>query len=87
MQDAFADHAVGLTSPAAQAHTVTPSDAVDLPRFTRAIYVGQTGNLRVLTTEGDTVVLANVQGGNLYPIRVARVFATGTTAADLVALS
>ena len=87
MQDAFADHAVGLTAPATHAATISPLDAVDLARATRAIYVGQTGNVRVQTTSGDIVTFANLQAGVLYPIRVARVFQTGTTAADLVGLS
>ena len=87
MQDAFADHAVGLTAPATRPETITPSDATELARATRALYVGQTGNVRVKTTSGDVVTLANMQAGILYPIRVLQVFATGTTAADLVGLS
>ena len=87
MLDAFADHAVGLTAPATHADEITPLDAVDLPRATRALYVGQTGNVRVRTTAGDVMTFANLQAGVLYPIRIARVFQTGTTAADLVGLS
>ncbi len=87
MQDAFADHAVGLTAPASRAEVVTPSDTVDLGYATRALYIGQTGNVRVLTASGDTVVFANLQGGVVYPFRVNRVFATGTTAADIIGLS
>lgn len=87
MQDAFADHAVGLTAPATRAYTITPFDAGDLSRATRALFVGQSGNVRVKTTGGDIVTFANLQSGVLYPIRVARVFQTGTTASDLVGLS
>lgn len=87
MSDAFASHAVGLTAPATQAEIISPNDSADLARATRAIYVGQTGNLRVRTTFGDVVTLANMQGGILYPIRVDRVFLTGTTASDIVGLS
>jgi len=87
MQDIFSDHAVGLTAPATRPETITPSDAVELSRATRALYVGQTGNVRLKTTSGDIVTLANMQGGILYPIRVTQVFATGTTATDLVGLS
>ena len=87
MTDAFDSHAVGLTSPALTAEEITPDNGAALSHVTRALYVGQTGNVRVLTAEGDVVTFANMQGGGLYPIRVAQVFATGTTATDLVGLS
>ena len=87
MPDAFADHAVGLTAPATRAEPITPDDAADLQRATRAFYVGQSGAVRLRTTGGDEVTLINLQGGVLYPIRAARVLATGTTASGLVGLS
>jgi len=87
MQDAFADHALGLTAPATRAETVVPNDGADLTRVTRALFVGQTGNVRLRTVEGDVVTLANCQGGVFYPIRADRILATGTTASDLVGLS
>ncbi len=87
MQDAFSDHAVGLTSPANQPEAITPSDATELTHVTRALYVGQSGNVRLKTVSGDTVTFANLQGGVVYPFRAVQVFATGTTAADLIGLS
>lgn len=87
MSDAFDDHAVGLTAPAQHAESITPSNGTDLVTATRALYVGQTGNVRVRLVTGDVVTLANMQGGVIYPVRVAQVFDTGTTAADLVGLS
>lgn len=87
MTDAFDSHAVGLTSPALTAEEITPDNGANLTHATRAIYVGQTGNVRVMTVDGDIVTFANMQGGVLYPIRVVQVFSTGTTAADLVGLS
>lgn len=87
MQDAFADHAIGLSAPAAHTEAIVPSDASDLSRATRAIYVGQPGNVRVRMVTGDVVTLANMQGGLLYPLRISQVFQTGTTASDLVGLS
>jgi hypothetical protein len=35
---------------------------------------------------GETVTLAGVLGGAIYPLRVAQVLATGTTATGLVGL-
>lgn len=87
MQDAFADHAVGLTAPATRPETITPDDNADLAHATRALYVGQGGDVRVRMISGDEVTLVNLQGGILYPLRVVRVFATGTTATGLVGLS
>lgn len=66
---------------------VTPSDTVLLPAGSVALYVGQSGNLSVLPAVGDTpVVLSEVQGGSVLPIKVRRVDATGTTASGIVAL-
>jgi len=87
MQDPFADHSVGLTAPVARTEPIIPNDSADLSRATRALYIGQTGDVRFRTTAGDVVTLAGMQGGILYPIRIARVFATGTTATGLVGLS
>jgi hypothetical protein len=86
MSDQFQGHETGLTTPAVHASDIVPSDAVALPFASRAIYVGTAGNLRVQLISGDTVTLTNVQTGAYYPLRVAQVLATGTTAAGLVAL-
>lgn len=86
MSDDFAAHQPGLTSPAAEAFAVTPSDGADLPRTARALYVGSGGDLRLALVAGGTVTLAGVQGGMVYPLRARRVLATGTTAGGIVAL-
>lgn len=82
MVDTFSSHVTSVTSPPERALAVTPSDTVDLPFVSRAIYVGTAGNLRVLTLEGDDVTYANIAGTKV--IRVKRVYATGTTAADII---
>ena len=87
MQDAFANHTVGLTAPATRPEAITPNDDAELTRATRGLYVGQTGNVRFQSVTGDVVTMANMQGGILYPVRITKVFATGTTATDLVGLS
>lgn len=87
MNDDFASHQPGLTSPAEAAFAVTPADASALPGTTRALYVGSPGALRVTMLSGDIVTFAAVQAGALYPLRVTRVWATGTTAGDIVGLS
>lgn len=82
MIDNFNSHAVSLTAPPSSAAQVTPSDLVDLPFVSRALYIGTAGDLRVLTRDGQDVTYRNVSGTKV--LRVARVFATGTTAADIV---
>jgi hypothetical protein len=86
MNDDFADFNSGLTSPAAAADPIAPSDTTVLPTATRAIYVGQGGDLTVEFISGDTVTLYNVQPGAVYALRVRHVLATGTTATGLVGL-
>ncbi len=87
MSDSFADHAVSLTAPATRAEAIIPNDGADLAHVTRAIFVGQTGNLRLRTAGGEIVTFANVQGGVIYPVRADRILATGTTASDILGLS
>lgn len=86
MADDFDGYETGLTTPAVNAADIIPSDAVPLPFATRAIYVGTAGNVRVQFVSGDLVTLTNVQAGAFYPVRVALVMATGTTAGGLVGL-
>lgn len=76
----------GLSSPAAYAAAVTPSDTVDLTSEARALFVGTGGNVRVLTVGGDTVTFNAVPAGTTLPVRVKRVYATSTTASNIVAL-
>lgn len=85
MTDTFASHASGLESPAARATTVIPDDGTDLAFASRALNVAGEGTVRVTTLGGDTgtVYLA---AGIAFPLRVVRVWATGTTATGIVAL-
>jgi|TARA_R110000751_G_scaffold71929_2_gene145954 hypothetical protein len=80
---------------ASRAAAVVPNDTTDIPNPANAsglgnngnvLYVGAAGNLRVMTVAGDDVTFSNVQVGTFLPIQVVRVFATGTTADDIIAL-
>jgi hypothetical protein len=86
MPDAFESHQVGLTSPANGGVAVTPSDSADLTDTTRALYVGGDGNVSVIMRGGQTVTFTGMKAGVIYPLRVNRVRATGTTATGIVAL-
>jgi len=73
------------TVAARKAVAVVPNNATLIP-VTRSLYVGTSGNLTVRMAEDQTnVTFANVQPG-VFPVQVDMVFATGTTAADIVAL-
>jgi hypothetical protein len=50
------------------------------------LYIGTGGNLTVLTVSGQTVLFSNVLGGTFLPVQVLKVFSTGTTASNIVAL-
>jgi hypothetical protein len=70
---------------------VTPSDTVLLQdgdgNYLKAIlYVGGTGNVKVLTAYGNTITFNGVPAGSFIPCLVAQVFNTGTTATDMVAI-
>ena len=80
---------------AGRAVVVTPSTTANIPNVAsedglgnngNVLYVGNTGNLKVMTVGGDEVTFFNIQGGSFLPIQVLRVFATGTTASNIIAL-
>ncbi len=83
--DNFASNAEGTDSPASHAAVVTPSNTTDLSYVTRALIIGTSGDVKVTTKGGETVILPSVPAG-ILPLRVARVFATGTTATNISAL-
>ncbi len=76
---------------AARAALVTKSDTVDIPNPGNGeveacvLYVGTGGILRVLTAGGDDITFQNVPVG-FFPVQVIRVFASTTTANNIVAL-
>ncbi len=75
------------TKPAANAMAVTPSDSADLGTPVRGLYIGGAGDLKVKMDEGEQVVtFVAVPAGSLLPISVDRVYATDTTATNIIAL-
>lgn len=83
MTDHFKTHATGMSDPILNAAAVVPDDANDLGVTTRALFIGTGGNLRVTLVSGDTVTFANA-GAGWHPLRVTRVWATGTAATNIV---
>lgn len=72
------------TTGLANAAEITASDSADLAVPTAALYVGYPGDLRVTTANGQTVTLPELVPG-WYPISARRIWASGTTASEIVA--
>jgi len=84
--DKFSTYQTGLTSPAEDAFAITPHDTNNLANFTRAIWVGGTGDVKVDMVGSGTVTYASVPPGYMLAVRASRVYATGTTATALIAV-
>lgn len=83
MVDTFDSHAASITAPPSHAAPVVPSDTSDLPFVSRALYVGTPGDVHVITHGGQDITYKALSGTKI--LRVARVMASGTTAADIIA--
>ena len=86
ISDTFKDFQPGLSSPVQGGFDVTPSDGADLAEVTRALMVSAAGDVAVTLKNGDQVTLPGLTPGVIYPVRVARVWATGTTATGVKGL-
>ena len=76
---------IGKTEPAYDMASVTTSDSSEIDP-TRGLYIGGAGNIKVDTAAGTTVTLNSAAAGSVLTIRVKKVYATGTTATNIVAL-
>lgn len=65
---------------------VTPSDDDDLAIMPRAFYAAVAGNIRVMTAAGAVRVVP-IGAFQIIPTIIRRVYATGTTATGIVALT
>lgn len=87
MSDQFASFADHVAAPATRAVAVVPHDGNALAQVPKALFVGTGGNLTLRGIGGGPDVLfRNVPSGALLPFRASHVRATGTSAADIVAL-
>lgn len=68
------------------AKTLTTSDST-LHQEEFNIYVGGAGHIKVDTIDGQTITLKNIPAGTYIDwIKVKKVYRTGTTARDIVAI-
>lgn len=87
MADHFSNVADSVAAPARQALAVTPHDTNPLADIPKALYVGTGGNVTMRGAGGSSdQVWKNVASGTVLPFRAQFVRATGTTAADILAL-
>ena len=84
--DTFKHNTISLDSPAHHADAIVPDDQTDMAFTSRALFVGQGGDLTVhMVGKTEPITFRNLPVC-LLPIRVDRVLATGTTVTDIVAL-
>ena len=86
--DPFSNSADSLTAPAAQCFIITPSDTAELTQATKAIFVGEGGDVQLLSIENDApVTFRNLPSGSTLDVRVRQVLQTGTSATDIIGLA
>jgi hypothetical protein len=87
MPDSFAAFADHVSAPATRGRAVVPHDVNALADVPKALFVGTGGTLvaRGVNDAAD-VTFKNLGAGTVLPFRASHVRATGTTAADIVAL-
>jgi hypothetical protein len=72
-----------ISSPITGAFAITPSNTEDLAEITINLYVGTAGTAKLTMFDGSVVEYATLAAGR-HPLRVKRVWATGTSATGLV---
>ncbi len=82
MPDAFASRHRRPNDPAISVFDITPDDGADLWQVTTALNVATPGTVRVTTADGSASDIT-VHPGECFPIRVRRVWLTGTSATGI----
>jgi hypothetical protein len=87
MADPFAGAVDSVIAPATKAVAVVPHDSDALGDIPKALFIGTGGHLVLRGAGGGAdVTFRNIADGTVLPVRAQFVRATGTTAADNVAL-
>jgi hypothetical protein len=72
--------------PAEKYNAITPHDTNDLSTPTRGLYVGVSGDVKVISLDGNDVTYTGLMAGIIHAISCTRVYATGTTATNIVGI-
>jgi hypothetical protein len=86
-RDLYASVARGAVHPGRKAEAVVPDDEVDFETYPKSLWIGTAGVVQVVPVDNETddpVPFKVAQGP--FPMQVRRVFATDTTADDIVAV-
>lgn len=88
MPNDFQNYADSPTAPSLLCYPITPSDTVALPHLTKALYIGEGGDIVLRSALGEAdVTFTNLPSGYILDVRTLVVRATGTTAAAIVGLA
>lgn len=87
----FSQNDSAIIAPFTRAVAITPSDTEDLAEVTRGLNVhkgtgGSTTSINVLLSGDAEPVIMTFQVGFVIPLRIRRVYATGTDATVIVGL-
>lgn len=84
--DEFSSFDTGLSGPICGGFDIAPNDDSDLHTVTRGVMVSSAGDINAVLKSGQTLTLPGLMPGVIYPVRLLRVLATGTTATGLKGL-
>jgi len=78
-----------MNQSAVRAFPITPDDggANGFPSgvtYAQRLWIGGAGNIKITTPYGDTVTYTNVPAGTYLYVEAVKVFATNTTATNIV---
>lgn len=87
-EDPFRKSVDSPMSPAEVCFAVTPDDNAELPCATKAIYIGEGGDVSLIPVRGqNAITFRNLPAGFILDVRVRVIRATGTTAREIVGLA
>jgi hypothetical protein len=84
---AIGNNANKLTPPGYGVVEVTPHDTNNLTSPSRGLYIGTAGDVKIMAVNGSIATFIGAASGSVLPIQAKRVYATGTTATNIVAIT
>lgn len=64
--------------------SITPHDSNKLTKPIRALYVGASGDVKIMDMAGATITLVGLAAGIFHPVCATQIFNTDTTATSIV---
>lgn len=86
--DKFKNTTDSLIASARDCFEIVPSNTAEIAKVTKAIYVGNGGDITVHAIDSVTdVTFTNVPTGTILPVRASHIRANGTTATGIIGLA